>query len=505
MRARMLLTALATVIAAVAPADSARGAALVSLGPAAATWGGTGAAFAPIAVTAPPNDARLFVVQRGGAIRIVENGVVRAKPFVTVPDVDVASERGLLSVAFPYDYATSGRFYVFASIGPGGDATETRVVEYRVSTADPNVADASSARTVLTQDLSLAENHNGGQLAFGHDRRLYVTLGDNANRAAAQDPSSQLGKVLRIDPADPDGSGPLTYSIPAGNPIAGSAIWALGFRNPFRAAFDPAGRFIVADVGERTYEEINVATAGANYGWPACEGYVCEAGAPGGLTAPFHVYGHSDPAPLGGCSIIGGVVVRDSRVAALNGRYLFGDFCRKDLRSADLSVFGDVQLAGLQLANSHTLIGFGEDARGCAYVLGDGTVYRLANAPGDGVACTQPFLPIPVDPSTVAPPAPPAVPPLAPAPKPVPVTPKAAVAKNCIRDGRMSIRATGNRRISSVRLIRGKTTTKLRFTRQGVRVELRGLPNRTVKLKVAYRGKRGGIVRVDKTYRRCPS
>ncbi len=504
MRARMLLAGLVAAAAALVSAGSSQAAALVSFGAAAATWGGTGPTYVPIAVAAPPNDPRVFVVQRGGAVRIVEDGVVRSTPFVTVPNVDTFSERGLLSIAFPWDYATSGRFYVFASVGPGGADTETRVIEYRVS-SDPNVADPASARTVLTQDLSGAGNHNGGQLAFGHDRRLYITLGDNGSGGSAQDPASQLGKVLRIDPADPDGSGPLTYTVPADNPVAGSPIWASGLRNPFRAAFDPAGRLIIADVGEKTWEEINIGGAGANYGWPACEGYSCIAGAPAGLTTPFHVYGHSDPAPLGGCSIIGGVVVRDPGITGLSGRYLFGDFCRRDLRSADLDVSGDVQLAGLQVAGSNTLVGFGEDARGCAYVLADGTVYRLANAAADGIACTQPFLSIPVDPSTVAPPAPPVVP--APAPQPAPAVPAAPVVvpKNCVRDGRMSIRATGNRRITSVRLVRGKKTTKLRFTRDGVRVELRGLPNRTVELRVAYRGKGGRTVRVDKTYRRCKS
>ena len=333
MRARMLLALVVAAAAAFTSAGAAHAAALVPFGSAAATWGGTGATFVPISLASPPNDPRVFVVQRGGAVRIVEDGVVRATPFLTVPNVDTSGERGLLSIAFPWDYATSGRFYVFASVGPGGGDTETRIIEYRVS-ADPNVADPASARTVLTQDLSTATNHNGGQLAFGRDWQLYITLGDNTNRDAAQDPASQLGKVLRIDPVDPDSDGPRTYAVPADNPLAGNPVWALGFRNPFRAAFDPAGRLVIADVGEGAYEEINVGVAGANYGWPACEGYTCATNAPAGLTTPFHVYAHSDPAPLGGCSVIGGVVVRDPRIAGLAGRYLVGAFCRRALRSA---------------------------------------------------------------------------------------------------------------------------------------------------------------------------
>lgn len=490
-------------------AAPAHGAALVSFGPAAATWGGTGPTFSPISLAAPPNDPRVFVVQRGGAVRIAENGVVRPTPFLTVPGVDTSGERGLLSIAFPWDYASSGKFYVFASIGTGGAATQTRIIEYRVSAADPNVADPGSGRTVLTQPLTTANNHNGGGLAFGPDWRLYLTLGDNTNRDAAQSPASQLGKVLRIDPADPDGDGPLTYGVPADNPFAGSPVWALGFRNPFRAAFDPAGRLIIADVGEGTWEEVNVGVAGANYGWPACEGYACAPTAPAGLTTPFHVYNQDDPAPLGGCSVIGGVVVRDPRVTGLAGRYLFGDYCRRDLRTADLNVAGDVQLASLQVAGGFSIIGFGEDARGCAYALADGTVYRVANMAGDGLPCTLPYLTVPPNPQVVQPPSttpptstPPAATPGPPAATPVPTTPK-VVPKNCVRGGEISIRVAGNRRITSVRLVRGKKTKKLKLRRDGMRVELRGLPNRTVKLRVAYRGKGGRTVHTDKTYRVC--
>lgn len=497
MRARfaLVLLVLAGALAGVGPAGAA---ALVSFGPAAATWGGAGT---PISVASPPSDPRLFVVQRGGVIRIAEDGIVRPTPFLTVPGIDTAGERGLLSIAFPWDYATSGRFYVFASIA--GTPAQTRILEYRVS-ADPNVADAASARTVVSQDLTTATNHNGGQLAFGPDWRLYVTLGDNAMRETSQNPASLLGKVLRIDPADPDGDGPATYSVPADNPLAGNPVWALGLRNPFRAAFDPSGRLIIADVGEGTWEEINVGVAGANYGWPRCEGTCTTAG----MANPLHAYPHTDPAPLGGCSIIGGVVVRDARVTGLAGRYLFGDYCRAPLRSVELGPTGpDVQLAGVSVSAGFSLIGFGEDARGCAYVLADGTVYRLANDAGDGVACTAPFLAAPPNPRPAptggTPPL--TTPPANVPPAQVPAIPAVGktVPKNCVRGGEMSIRPSRGK-ITAVRVYRGRKTRSVKSKRNGARVELRGLPSSSkVKLRLSVKLKSGKTVRVVKTFRAC--
>ena len=492
-------------------ASSAQSAALVSFGPAAATWGGSGATSVPIAVVSPPNDPRLFVVQRGGVVRIAQDGVVRPTPFLTVPGVDTAGERGLLSIAFPWDYATSGRFYVFASIA--GSPAVTKVLEYRVSSSDPNVADPASARTVLTQQLSSATNHNGGQLVFGPDWRLYVTLGDNTNRPAVQDTASLLGKVLRIDPTDPDGDGAATYSVPSDNPFPGNPVWAFGLRNPYRAAFDTAGRLIISDVGEVTWEEINIGVAGGNYGWGprACDGAGCGEG-PNPID-PFYAYPHSDNP--GGCSsIIGGVAVRDSRITGLTGRYLFGDFCKRNLRSASLTTpGGDVQTLALQVDNSNSLIGFGDDARGCAYALADGTVYRVANDAGDGLACGLPYASVPADPHLPSTPGPgTGAPPVTtttptttttpPATAPA-TTPVKTVPKNCVRGGEMSIRPSQGK-ITAVRIYRGRKTKAVKFKRNGTRVELRGLPAASkVKLRLSVRLRPGKTVRVVKTFRAC--
>jgi hypothetical protein len=252
----------------------------------AGTW-----ASAPIHAASPVGDPRLFVVERGGVVRIMLDGVLQSPAFLTVPNVDTSGERGLLSIAFPIDYAVSGTFYVFASIA--GTPARSRVIEYRVDQDDPNLADPTSARVVLSQDLGSSGNHNGGQLVFGGDRKLYLTLGDNTDRNQAQSLSSLLGKVLRIEPTDPDGAGPRTFAVPADNPFAGSPVWALGLRNPWRAAFDDRGRLIVADVGEGSVEEINIGAAGANYGWPLCEGACTTPG----MTNPFHSYPHTGTGP----------------------------------------------------------------------------------------------------------------------------------------------------------------------------------------------------------------
>ncbi|MDO9355278.1 MAG: PQQ-dependent sugar dehydrogenase [Solirubrobacteraceae bacterium] len=488
----------------------------------AGTW-----ASAPIHAASPVGDGRLFVVERGGVVRIMQNGVLQSPAFLTVPNVDTSGERGLLSIAFPIDYATSGRFYVFASIA--GTPAQTRVIEYRVSSNDPNLADPTSARTVLAQDLGSAGNHNGGQLAFGGDRKLYVTLGDNAARERAQSMGSLLGKVLRIDPLDPDGSGPLTYAVPADNPFSGSPVWALGLRNPYRAAFDDRGRLVIADVGESTVEEINIGQAGANYGWPTCEG-TCRVA---GLTNPFHTYLHTGA--RAGCSITGGIVVRDARLTGLAGRYLFGDYCQGDTRTVDLGPAGPDARAETISTKINGLIGFAEDARGCAYVIGNGTVSRIATTPSDPPACDlttfldasvyppPPPTPAPVPTPTVpapspTPPAPagPDVSPMPAAATPTPVavmatpipTPKATpkpfvVPRNCVRSGQMSIRSSKGR-IQTVRRVSGKRTIAVKFKRNGVRVEVRSLPSSArVTLRTTVRTPGGRTLVFRKTYRAC--
>ena len=365
----------------------------------------------PVFAASPPGDPRVFIVERGGGVRIVEGGTLLPKPFLTVPNVDTDVERGLLSIAFPPDYASSGLFYVFTvaagpdELDPEAEAGQIRILEYRRSAADPNLADPDSARIVFKTEHS-AGNHNGGQIMFGPEGLLYITIGDNASSSNAQNVLNDFGKVLRIDPSDPPGEP--TYSVPGSNPTfpedIHSALYSIGLRNPYRASFGPNGELIVADVGEGTWEEVDVgrptgdehATTlwGANLGWPLCEGFCPSPPPQSGLTEPVFEYPHNGGSEeTTGCAILGGYVVRDPRLTGLTGRYLYGDLCRTDLRTLDLGRPGaDPRPAGISLPEGGgQLRGFGEDSRGCVYVLSTENAYRVAPTPdaGDGLPASS--------------------------------------------------------------------------------------------------------------------
>lgn len=382
---------------------TASAATLIPLAPS-SDWSST-----PIHAASPPEDPRLFVVERGGGVRIVEDGALQPTPFLTVPNVDTTGERGLLSIAFAPDYSTSGLFYVFTvaagpdALDPSAEAGDLRVIEYRRSASDQDLADAGSARLVLEQGHAGASNHNGGQLAFGPEGLLYVTMGDGAIPSNAQSLANDLGKLLRIDPDPPSGVG---FGIPPSNPFLGTAgarpeIYALGLRNPFRASFGPSGELVLPDVGATTWEEVNVgrptgaaaatSLAGANLGWPNCEAACSPPNA--SFVDPIFQYGHGPaPAETTGCAIIGGHVVRDPALAGLTGRYLYGDLCRSDLRTLNLGTPGaDPQPAGVSTPTPGSgPLGFGEDARGCLYVMADATAFRLADFAAAGAACPPP-------------------------------------------------------------------------------------------------------------------
>jgi hypothetical protein len=335
----------------------------------------------PVYVTSPPGDRRhIFVVERGGRIRVLVNGKRRARPFLDIhAKVSSGGERGLLSLAFAPDYATSGRFYVDYTDRHG----DSRIVEYRRSSAER--ADPGSARQLIFQRQP-EPNHNGGLLLFGPDGRLYVGFGDGGGggdrhgaHGNAQDLGTLLGKILRIDPQPADGR---PYGIPASNPFVGrdgarGEIWAYGLRNPWRFAFQPGtGALLIGDVGQDAVEEIDVVRgAGANLGWRVFEGrsrYTPGESAPG-AQGPALVRLHRD----GNCSITGGVVVRDRALSGLHGRYLFGDYCKGQIQSARVR---GRSLRGVHRTGIHVggLSSFGEDGRRRVYVTSlSGGVYRL--------------------------------------------------------------------------------------------------------------------------------
>lgn len=365
---------------------------------------------APIYVTAPPGDAeRLFVVERGGTVRIVKNGTTLATPFLTIPATQLSTdgERGLLAMTFAADYATSGRLYTY-STDAGGDI---RVDLWRRSQA-PDVADPARA-LVLRIEHSSRSNHNGGDLQIGPDGLLYITTGDGGGaddpdnngqtliRAGTADEQSTalLGKLLRIAPGADGG-----YTVPTDNPFAGRAdargeIYAYGLRNPFRFSFDRAtGDLLLADVGQDDAEEVNYAASpargrGANFGWRCYEGSLPNDGASPPCTPPGHVPPVLEYDRVGCQAITGGHVVRDPGLPSLLGRYVFADYCDGVIRSIVPSTGTGDTPTGIDVQD-FTLTAFGEDACGRLYVVQlSGAVSRLVD--GTAGPCPRPADPEP--------------------------------------------------------------------------------------------------------------
>jgi len=340
----------------------------------------------PLYLTAPAGDlSRLFIVEKTGSIRIVKDGTLLPAPFLDISgQVSGGPEQGLLGLAFPPDYASTGRFVVHYTDIAGN----TRVSAFEVS-ANPDIADASSEQVILTADQP-APNHNGGQVAFGPDGFLYLGLGDGGgSNERGQDLSELLGSILRIDVQ----SG-TSYTVPPDNPFVGQQpatrpeVWSYGLRNPWRFSFDRAnGDLYIADVGESALEEIDVAPAangggkGVNYGWSIMEGGQCVGGGQcdqTGLTLPIGQYSHAE-----GCSVIGGYVYRGSVLPALQGVYFFGDYCQGWVRSFRYASGTATELT--EWPTLHTgspLNSFGEDAAGELYVLeSSGRVSKIVASP----------------------------------------------------------------------------------------------------------------------------
>lgn len=308
----------------------------------------------PRHVAAPPGDnARAFVVDGRGLVYVIEHGELLDRPFLDISN-DVRNDYenslyGLLSIAFAPNHEQSRRFYVFYSDLRG----DTRVVEFRTSRHNPNVANPDSRRNVLTinqPDLpnngATGEPHLGGQIAFGPDGLLYIGTGDGTRGyddeqivTNAQKPGLLLGKLLRIDPVAKHGP----YRIPRDNPFVGrrgrDEIYASGLRNPWRFSFD-RGLIAIADAGEDEREEIDILpvedASGANFGWPMFEGSLRQRGhhERRDFTFPTFEYKHRD-GPMEGCrgAVVGGHFARDRRVPRLYGRYVYGDFCFGEIRS----------------------------------------------------------------------------------------------------------------------------------------------------------------------------
>ena len=349
----------------------------------------------PTTVTnAGDGSGRIFIVQETGQILILINGSVLPTPFLDISDlVGHDPEHGLLGLAFHPDYASNGFFYVDYTDLDG----TTVVARYQVS-ADPNMADPDSAQKVLTQAQPIGD-HNGGQLAFGPDGYLYVSIGDGGccgdPFGNGQNLGTWLGKILRVDingddfPGDPDRN----YAVPPDNPFVGGPgldeIWAYGLRNPWRCSFDrTTGDFFIADVGQDSWEEIDFqpasSTGGENYGWNVLEGLHCFNDDPpgscddflnGDSSLPIIEYNHAL-----GCSVTGGYRYRGQAYPDLESIYFYADFCTGRIWGAIQQGNGtwasqELLLAGFAIST------FGEDETGELYVVkyneGQSVLYRI--------------------------------------------------------------------------------------------------------------------------------
>jgi len=272
----------------------------------------------PTAMAIAP-DGRIFVCSQTGALRVIKNGVLLATPVVTL-SVDSLGERGLLGIAFDPHFTLNHYIYLYYTVP--GPPSHNRVARF---TASGDVV-LTGSRVILLElnPLSTATDHNGGALHFGADGKLYIAVGDNAKGSNSQNLSNLLGKILRINS---DGS------IPTDNPFVQSTtarheIWALGLRNPFTFAFRGTTNFMyINDVGESTWEEINLGQAGANYGWPATEGRTSNPA----YESPIYYYGHDS----GNCAITGGAFYSPRTPnfpSSFVGKYFFGDYCSGSIR-----------------------------------------------------------------------------------------------------------------------------------------------------------------------------
>lgn len=324
------------------------------------------------------SSGRLYATLQGGQVRVIQNGRVRAAPFLDVSSrTSAGGERGLLGLAFDPKYKTNRRLYVHYT-----DRNGDTVLARYTATPDFSRADPASAKTLFTAQQPFA-NHNGGQLAFGPDGFLYLGLGDGGSggdpQGNGQKLGTPLGKILRFDVR-----GDAAKPAP-GNPFlnrqgANPNIWAYGLRNPWRFSFDRAtGDLIIADVGQNAFEEVNrqprASKGGENYGWRIREGRSCydaDVCRTQGLTDPVLQYGRDE-----GQSITGGYVYRGSAIPALKGQYVFADFGSGNVWAARM---GGQTWSKARIGTVQNPSTFGEDEDGELYVAeyGTGRILKLS-------------------------------------------------------------------------------------------------------------------------------
>ncbi|MEO7119001.1 MAG: PQQ-dependent sugar dehydrogenase [Candidatus Limnocylindrales bacterium] len=351
-------------------------------------------------------DERLFILEQEGYVKVAhpegDHYVVTGIFLDIHMRVACCGERGILGIAFPPDFRDTSLFYVSYA-----DNTHSVILDERhVSATDPDVADERGRRNLITL-FKPHDYHWAGDMEFGRDGYLWITMGDGgfdqADRIGdpehrAQDITQLFGKLLRIDVHDPDGEGPLTYGIPDDNPFvdepgAAGEVWSYGFRNPWRWSFDSlTGDLWIGDVGHERIEEIDRALAphpgkGMNFGWRLMEGNECYSPAndcdPDRITTrPIATYPHNDIGSGARCAVIGGTVYRGQKYPALASWYLFGDFCSGTIFGID-SAGDDRQPEDVLLDTDRTISSIGTDSAGELYLSDylDGHIYRITGEP----------------------------------------------------------------------------------------------------------------------------
>lgn len=347
----------------------------------------------PVRLVAPEGDSRLFVVQRNGRIQLFNQAGQSLGTFLDISDqTTTGGERGCLGLAFPPDYSATGRFYVSFTDLSG----DSRIARFLVDPENSNRALPSSQENLLVVDQPEG-NHNGGHIEFGADGMLYFGLGDGGGAGDqdnnAQNPLLLLGKMLRLDVSPQTG-----YSIPSDNPFLDSEtrdeIWATGLRNPWCFSFDRiTGDLYIADVGQGQLEEIDIqpasSTGGENYGWRLMEGTNCYNPSvlcnDGTLVLPVFEYDHNGFPSR--CSISGGYVYRGESIPAMQGYYLFSDYCSNQIWALKWNVneglIGYVDLTSEMTPSGGfgAVVSFGQDGFGELYIIDiAGKIFRIVGA-----------------------------------------------------------------------------------------------------------------------------
>jgi len=321
-------------------------------------------------VNAGDGSKRVFIVQKGGTVRVYDSTFQFLSTFVTAPNISSSGEQGLLSMAFHPDYKKNGFFYVYYTNAAG----DLEISRYKVSSNDANIADPASKVVVITIPHPNFSNHNGGELHFGKDGFLYLSTGDGGGggdpNGNAQKTTVLLGKILRFNVNT--AQTPPYYTIPAGNPF-GNEVFALGLRNPYRWSFDRlTGDMWIGDVGQDAFEEINFRAAsslcGANYGWRCYEGNATfnttNCAAASNYVFPAYAYPTQNPA----ASVTGGVVYRGKEYASLKGCYFAADFYSGVFYKIIPNV-NNTWTVGTQTLSPTGIVDFGETENGEVYVV----------------------------------------------------------------------------------------------------------------------------------------